>query len=534
MVLRPRNGISLCAGGGGLELGLHLAEPDFACRCFVEWEKDAQAVLVGGMVPDALDIMARGAATGGVPIDPSALQFDPAQPGRHARPFQPAAVWDDVRTFVGDGWRGHINLVSAGYPCQPFSAAGKRAGSDDPRHLWPDVARILWETGAEWGFFENVSGHISLGLETVLRDLWDMGWTPAVGLFSSAETGATHERQRVFIVAHREPFQSGRPADYGGKLANSGCDVYEPEPGNDSKIGQVSGGKRSENGSDVSDGCRRELANADCQESGADLKQSDTQSDGRNDACGSGRTVVDDARHPERGPIDAGRNVNDGNDTGGSEDNSGDGEPSQVVDDATGARCDDARQRTGAHSEGGECVSGDGRGDVGNPAGIGRGEGRPKPEFRRGRDSTALKSGALADRDGQGPQGQFVNVSDTQGRQVQPGLAGLRGGAGLSPPGPSDSAAWGHILRMAPDLAPSLAIRDIICRANDLAAMVAEGRVAETQAQSDLRRMADALAARPRALRLYGNGVDPMVAAHAWRSLAAAHGLRPVDLETTH
>ena len=171
MVLRPRNGISLCAGAGGLDLGLMLAEPDFHTRCFVEWEEQPRNALIAA---------------------------------QRAGTFAPAPIWDDVTTFDGRPFAGSIDTVLAGYPCQPFSAAGQRKGTDDERHLWPDVARILVETGAEWGFFENVAGHISLGLETVLRDLWDMGYTPAVGLFSSAEAFGAHERQRVFIVAHRK------------------------------------------------------------------------------------------------------------------------------------------------------------------------------------------------------------------------------------------------------------------------------------------------------------------------------------------
>jgi site-specific DNA-cytosine methylase len=91
-----------------------------------------------------------------------------------------------------------------GYPCQPFSAAGKRGGAADPRHLWPEVARIVRECAPEWVFLENVAGHVTLGLETVLRELWRMGYTPAAGLFSAAEVGAPHQRLRIFILAHTD------------------------------------------------------------------------------------------------------------------------------------------------------------------------------------------------------------------------------------------------------------------------------------------------------------------------------------------
>ena len=169
VVLRPRNGLSLCAGGGGLDLGLMLAEPGFHTRCFVEWEEYPRRCLIAA---------------------------------QRAGYFARAPIWDDVTTFDGLPFRGAFDTILAGYPCQPFSHAGQRKGHDDERHLWPDVARIVREVDPEWVFLENVAGHVSLGAETVLRDLWDMGYTPAAGLFSASETGAPHERLRWFCVAH--------------------------------------------------------------------------------------------------------------------------------------------------------------------------------------------------------------------------------------------------------------------------------------------------------------------------------------------
>src|SRR5699024_10885810 len=139
---RPRHGLSLCAGYGGLDLGLQLAEPGFHTRCFVEIDPDAQAALVAGMVGGHLP----GLAEHG----PGPARAGHGTAGeRRAEPFRQAPVWDNMRTFVGDGWRGHIDTIMAGYPCQPFSAAGQRRGEDDERHLWPDVARIIAEIAPE-------------------------------------------------------------------------------------------------------------------------------------------------------------------------------------------------------------------------------------------------------------------------------------------------------------------------------------------------------------------------------------------------
>ena len=82
----------------------------------------------------------------------------------HRRPsragyFAPAPIWDDLRSFDARPFRGAFDAVLAGYPCQPFSAAGKRGGANDPRHLWPEVARVIDECRPEWVFLENVPGH---------------------------------------------------------------------------------------------------------------------------------------------------------------------------------------------------------------------------------------------------------------------------------------------------------------------------------------------------------------------------------------
>src|SRR5699024_4809777 len=113
------------------------------------------------------------------------------------------------------------------------------------------------------------------------------------------------------------------------------------------------------------------------------------------------------------------------------------------------------------------------------------------------------------------------------GWQVPDGHPALPGGAGLHPPGPGDHAAWASVLAARPDLAPALGFDDCLAWAARLAADPEEPGAAA--AEPALRRMADGLAHRARALRLLGNGVHPLAAAHAWRTLAAAHGLGPVD-----
>jgi DNA (cytosine-5)-methyltransferase 1 len=132
-----------------------------------------------------------------------------------------APIWDDVTTFDGRRWRGKVHILTAGYPCQPFSFAGIRRGEEDPRHLWPSVARIIDECDPEWCFFENVEGHMSLGADRVFAELRELGFTVKAGLFSALEVGASQIRRRLFIVAHADKvplLQPDRNGDLGFRL----------------------------------------------------------------------------------------------------------------------------------------------------------------------------------------------------------------------------------------------------------------------------------------------------------------------------
>ncbi|TWI89813.1 DNA (cytosine-5)-methyltransferase 1 [Gemmobacter caeni] len=190
-------GISLCAGVGGLDLGIHLAEPGYRTVCHVERNGFAAAALVARMADTSLAA---------------------------------APVWDDLRSFDGRPWRGRVHLVSAGYPCQPFSLAGNRLGADDPRHLWPDVARIVREVSPEWCFFENVPGHLSLGFDHVAGELQGMGYRVAACVVSAAEVGAPHIRERMFILAHANIQGGGQPGLCDADAGTGPAIQDRPEP----------------------------------------------------------------------------------------------------------------------------------------------------------------------------------------------------------------------------------------------------------------------------------------------------------------
>jgi len=166
----PQQIISLCTGYGGIELGLERAGVNVKPIAYVEIEAWSIANLV-----------------------------DKIESGKMA----PAPIHSDLKTFPYGRFRGKVDGIIGGYPCQPFSAAGKRLGKDDPRHLWPWIADGIRACQPRWCFFENVEGHITSGLYDVLSDLAGMGYRTTWGLFSASEVGAPHQRKRVFILAHR-------------------------------------------------------------------------------------------------------------------------------------------------------------------------------------------------------------------------------------------------------------------------------------------------------------------------------------------
>lgn len=118
-----------------------------------------------------------------------------------AEQLDAAPIWTNLKTFPWQSFNRCVDIVSGGYPCQPFSAAGKRLGTDDPRHLWPWIRDGIGAMQPGLCFFENVEGHVSLGLREVIGDLESLGYTATWGLFSAAEVGADHKRKRVYILA---------------------------------------------------------------------------------------------------------------------------------------------------------------------------------------------------------------------------------------------------------------------------------------------------------------------------------------------
>lgn len=169
------NELALFAGAGGGILGGKLT--GFKTVCGVEWDPYCQAVLLARQADGILD------------------RFP---------------IWDDIQTFNGKEWNGCIDVITAGFPCQPFSQAGHQKGEDDERNMWPDTIRILREVGAEWALLENVPGLVTSGyFGTILRELAEAGFDAEWDLFSAFSEGAPHLRERLWIVAHAQRYGLG-------------------------------------------------------------------------------------------------------------------------------------------------------------------------------------------------------------------------------------------------------------------------------------------------------------------------------------
>lgn len=190
--------ISLCTGGGGLDLGIELAVPGARAVCMVEREAFAVAHLVSAMEEGLM---------------------------------APCPVWSDARTFDGRPWRGLVDGLIGGIPCQPHSLAGRKRGSLDERDLWSPTRRIIAQARPWFVLIENVAGMLSpgadeiAGAERVWRDLRRLGFAVEGGLFTASEVGAPHERERLFILGVADCYDAGleghgRPVERAGECAS--------------------------------------------------------------------------------------------------------------------------------------------------------------------------------------------------------------------------------------------------------------------------------------------------------------------------
>ena len=124
-----------------------------------------------------------------------------------------AKHWPDVRCFKDVrtlDYHGSVDVICGGYPCQPFSVAGKRKGKEDDRHLWPAMFSLIKKHRPTWVLGENVAGHINMGLDDVLADLESENYDCRAFVIPACAVGANHRRDRVWIVANSKRIRQQR------------------------------------------------------------------------------------------------------------------------------------------------------------------------------------------------------------------------------------------------------------------------------------------------------------------------------------
>ncbi len=224
MGVRPITTLSMFTGGGGLELGIEIALGDAKLHpvAYVECEAYAIANLVRLM---------------------------------EAKAIPEAPVWTDARTIGSARCRSYmegveLDLLTAGYPCPDFSVAGKRAGlAGDKGQLALCVVDAIGLYRPSVCFLENVAGHLACGFDTVLGRLRDMGYRVAAGLFTAAEVGASHKRERLFVLADREAERRGSwPSDIHQRTRHIPAGIREPRLRGESErqSGDVADAERAE------------------------------------------------------------------------------------------------------------------------------------------------------------------------------------------------------------------------------------------------------------------------------------------------
>ena len=126
--------------------------------------------------------------------------------------FPGVPIHDDVKTLNPKHY-GPIDIITGGYPCQPFSVAGLRRGEEDDRHLWPFMRGIIEDARPRMVLCENVAGHVTMGLDEVLSDLESLGYSAGATIIPACAVGAGHRRDRLWIIAHakREGWEGHQP-----------------------------------------------------------------------------------------------------------------------------------------------------------------------------------------------------------------------------------------------------------------------------------------------------------------------------------
>ena len=201
------NELSLFSGYGGLTLGLRLAQINVRTVAYVEWEPYCQEIIKA--------------------------RIRDQREGRFG--LDDAPIFSDISSFRGEQFRGVVDIITAGFPCQPHSVAGLQRGDTDERNKWPDTLRVIREVEPRWVILENVPGLLSSSSDggtpayggTVTGELAQVGYSVHWQTIGADDVGAPHRRKRWFCIAELADSdgQRGRCWDTTGQYAE---DVGQP------------------------------------------------------------------------------------------------------------------------------------------------------------------------------------------------------------------------------------------------------------------------------------------------------------------
>jgi DNA (cytosine-5)-methyltransferase 1 len=201
--------------------------------------------------------------------------------------FPQSICYEDIKQFDAKQWRGSIDIISGGFPCQPFSQAGKRKGTADNRYLWPEMLRVIREVQPRFVVGENVGGLVNwdrgMVFEQVQADLEAAGYESAAFILPAASIGAPHKRDRIWFIAH------ACSDVYQGGLVNGGY-TQETERSEGESEQQS---RRSENGKRIwieSDSCCQDAANTYTQRLSKRIQSGERKTGGKNESYPGGES----------------------------------------------------------------------------------------------------------------------------------------------------------------------------------------------------------------------------------------------------
>ena len=211
-----RDHIDLCSGIGGFALGFSWSSLNTTPKLFCDTEEWCRKVIAKNFpnVPIANDV--------------KEIAHDPKR-FIQERPF----------------------ILTSGYPCQPFSVAGRRGGEEDPRHIYPYIQRIVEQVRPSWTVYENVYGHFSMGLDEVLFQMESIGYATRTFVFPSSSIGALHKRDRIWIIC-KDLGDSEHDGSFTSEVGGGNEEIAERTPKGQKTSEQSQGASRSKHSQTIS------------------------------------------------------------------------------------------------------------------------------------------------------------------------------------------------------------------------------------------------------------------------------------------